>query len=434
MTARLFITATPPRSADALLPEASYYSLFHFDGSLQVLGRVTAETEISAAESFGGAAFVPDAAVPGYRIGSGAGIRYGRSILPGTASGSPGTADGAAGSVRRGFVPATVTVLVVPEEEPKGTLLLELRSDTGTALFSLRFDSEGALSAVLGTPAGAVELPSGIRALASGTLQRLDLSLYVRDDTVAALWFLNGVQTAAVVRPALLPPVPDGATTVIGGENGFRGLIAELGVYYQDEQGRRTVDPGIYRSAMRKRFGSALILAEGFEGLYVPTGFGLRGEATPGSGVLSMNGGSVLESPLFESVLPETILEIEARTGIPPGSRIVLSWEGEEKGFAEIRGNGDYFDSGSSEREGSLDVVPNTLVLRLSERTLQIQSSPRSAEDAAEASGESRLSELSIRRSPEGSRWLRVTVVAPPEGSESSFELDRILVYGKPTP
>jgi hypothetical protein len=435
MTARLFITSSPPRSADTLVPEASYYSLFHFDGSLQVRGWLSAEEDSGAtpsAESFGGADYVTDGPAAGYRIGSGAGIRFPGSIFPAASNGG-GSSDEAASAGRRGFIPSTLTILLIPEKEARGTVLLDLRSDTGAPILLLRFGPEGALTALMGTTTGTVELPSGIASLPPGKLQRIDLSLYLRDEAVTALWFLDGLQTAAVVRPALLPALAPGGVTVLGGENGFVGVVAELGVYFQDEQGRRTVDPGIYHNAMQKRYGPSLMLAEGFEGLFLPAAFTQQGVGTPGNGALAMAAETVLESPLFESVLPETVLEIETRTGFPPGSRIILYWEGQETGFAEIHSDGKVFDPADPSQAVTLARLPSTVVLHLFEKTLQVDTGVISEGEDGSAE-EVQPPQLVIRSAAEGSRWLKLSVAAPPAATESSLELDRILVYGPSTP
>jgi len=451
MTARLYIGPGASLSARTLLPQGSYYSLFHFDGSLQDSGRAAAGSDaVPVAELFGGAGLVSTPPTGGLRIGPGSGMRYPRLILP-----MPGTGDSDSGTQtqREGGAAAvswTLTLALLPDGEPREAMLLTTRSGDGGFGLALRFDPAGSLRATLRTSAGAaLELPSGMPPLQAGAIQRIDLSLYARHDTVTAVWFLDGLQTAALVRTAEIRPITGAGETTLGGENGFSGVVTELGVYFLDELGRRAVDPAIYKAAMQARFGSSLILAEGFEGLYLPPGFLLEGSASLGRGALSLGssadpaadaaGGpaataSRLATPLFELRLPATLIEIEARSGFPAGSRIVLQWEEEDQGFAEIRArrgssgavSGVLLDPRAPEAGGAFDRLPDSLLLRLDGQTLTVGA----GKDGTGGQGEP--VSLEVYGPGEGGGWLKVSLLAPAGGAV--LDVDRILIYSASNP
>ncbi|MBN1835974.1 MAG: hypothetical protein JW820_09000 [Spirochaetales bacterium] len=454
MTARLYISPGVPTAADTLVPEASYYSLFHFDGSLNDRGRLgtTASGESQATgELFGDAEFASGASSDGLSIRAGSGMRYPRLILP--LSGTEGPA-GQAPEGTGSLAPCTLTLALVPDVEPREAALLTTRSADGGFGLIVRFDAQGSLVATLRSADEAVvDLPSGMPALSAGKLQRVDLSLVVLADTVTALWFLDGRQTAALARVLPLKAVgaagEAGGDTVLGGTNGFAGTVTELGVYFEDDQGRPAVDPGIFRSAMQKRFGLSLILAEGFEGLYPPSGFELQGRPALEKGALVLRPGpeagepsaavdspvgpagsiSGLKTPLFELRLPEIIIELQTRTGFPAGSRIVFQWEGEEDGFAELRCEG-----GTPQAFGSLldprvpggalrlPRLPAALRIRLSSSGLTVEPFEDSGDDQAPSVT------LPIGASPEGSSWLRLSLFGAPQAGP--LELDHVLIYG----
>ena len=452
MTARLYITSEPPQAAGVLGPDSSYYALFRFGVSLADRGLFedrdpTDDRSRPAAEPFGGAAYSAGSPVSGYRIAPGAGIRYSRFILPlrSSAPSGPseaaGTAPPSAGSVRTGsLAPCTITLLLVPEAQPEGGVLLTARSEDMALELFLAVDSEGRLTAALRTAqGGVVEFPSGIPALQAEVLQRVDLSLIPGEGTVTALWFLDGLQSAAVVRPVSLPEIVGPGLTVIGGEKGLKAVIVELGVYFRDEQGRPAVDPGIYRAEMRKRFGASLIMAEGFEGLHLPAGFLLTGGAA-GSAAVTLAADpktpGLLETPLFERALPATLIQLDSRTGFPPGSRIALQWEGETEGFAEIQvsrsGSAAVVDPRSPGQGAALEGLANRLVLRLSRDTLAgAPGGPESPGDDRSGAPELRDEplQLPIRLPADRGGWLKVLVFGPTVPGSGPLELDRILIH-----
>ncbi len=93
---------------------------------------------------------------------------------------------------------------------------------------------------------------------------------------------------------------PTGSATV-GGHDGFSAVIDELGVYYRDDAGRPATDPTLLRQALRRQHGDRLLLADGFDGMFLPAGFTARGKAALGAGRLALSPEASLELPPIRS-------------------------------------------------------------------------------------------------------------------------------------
>jgi len=261
-------------------------------------------------------------------------------------------------------------------------------------------------------------------ALAPGRPYRLDLSLWPSARSLTASWFLDGLQTSLVTLKSDGAPIHTEGTTLIGGENGIRGLISELGVYYLDENKRPSVDPGIYRWVMERRLGRRLILAEGFEGSRLPEGF----QAAPETAV-RLSGGSLLLDPKAGLTLPffdlnaaapgETVLEVTFAAPLPAGTSASLTWESDGKAFLDILPEGKVL---ASARElASFPALTDTLLLELGEKSLTLR---------APSWDPSERVELTLPGPSTGKeRWLSVSVRSP--AGETGVSIDRILAYLK---
>ena len=424
--ARLFVSSKPAAGIDELRPASSYFALFHFNGSLR--DEVAADGE---AELVGPARLVEDGAAPGYFLpaASGAGIRYARSILP---------------FVEGRLQPCTLTIGLIASPQAAGeTLLAILPSEAGGGLSLVR-GPDGELAALLGAPGQQTRLPSGITRLEPGRLTRLDLTLIPEGATLLALWFLDGRQTAAGRAPAsrlaaLAALAALGGGTVIGGNNNLELTVTELGVYYRDEAQRPAVDPAIYRLAAERLYGSRLVLAEGFEGLYAPESWAASGQAQPDGGQLALQPGSRLKLPYFELGAGETVLALQFGQELPEGSRITLSWEDQSTPFALLEAAGLLVNPQKPGESVELGRLGTRLELLLSESALA-------------ASGGSAV----LPVSPPAGRvsWLAVQIDAPaaalsaptapaaaarpgsavepgPEPPAPRLSLDSVLIYRK---
>ena len=397
-TAKLFVTPAREAASEELGPRESYLHLFHFDGSL----RDAASPEGGEAEAFG----ATEVSKSGLRLAETAGARYSRLLLP--------TAEGL-------LAPCTLTLRLELEAGAPGRDLLATESADGTFRLRLALDGEGRPWAEVQLPgAAAVRLTSGLPALAPGGAHRLDLSLLPSSRTLTAMWFLDGLQASlATLKTEPIPFAAEGAT-LIGGENGFRGIVTELGVFYQDEDKRPSADPGIYRWVMERRLGRRLILAEGFEGSRLPEGFWAAPEAAArlsgGSLVLDPGGGLTL--PFFDlnaEASEAMVLELAFAAPLPAGASASLTWESDGKAFLDILPEGKAL--AAAKQLAAFPALTDTLQLELGEKSLILQS----------PSGPVELPLPGPAAAKE--RWLSVSVRSP--AAETGLSLDRILAYQK---
>jgi hypothetical protein len=397
-TAKLYVTPAKKAASEELGPRESYLHLFHFDGSL----RDAASPEAGEAEAFGAA----QVSKAGLRLTENAGARFPRLLLP--------LSDGL-------LAPCTVTLRLELEAGAAGRDLLATESADRTLHLLLALDAEGRPWAELQLPgAAAVRLPSGMPALAPGGAHRLDLSLLPAARSLTAMWFLDGLQTSLATLQTEPSPIDAAGATLIGGENGFRGAVTELGVYYQDEGQQPAVDPGIYHWVMERRLGRRLILAEGFEGSRLPEGFRAAPEtaARLSGGSLVLDPGGSLTLPFFDlnaEAGEATVLELAFAAPLPAGTSASLTWESDGKAFLDILPEGKALAAAKE-----LAVFPpltDTLRLELGDKSLVLQT----------PSGPMELALPGPVSAKE--RWLSVSVRSP--ATETGVSLDRILAYLK---
>ncbi len=184
--------------------------------------------------------------------------------------------------------------------------------------------------------AAPVVIPWSGPALAAKQRYLLSLSIVPQADSLAAQWFLDGAQVgAASVRSAPLSVRQDGSLT-IGGPNGFAGVVDEFGVYTQDPKGRPSTDPGLYARAQALAYGSSLVAADGFDGIYLPDGFALSG-MPPGAsdgkgqiagGSLSLPSGSGLVLPPLPAGDSAVSVKADLNAASVRTANLVLTWEG----------------------------------------------------------------------------------------------------------
>ena len=397
-TAKLYVTPSAAAASEELGPRESYFRLFHFDGSL----RDAAAPEAGEAELSGSAAVTEN----GLRLAGDAGARFPRLLLP--------VSDGL-------LAPCTITLRLEPESSAAGRDLLVTESSDRAFRLRIALDGEGRPWAEVVLPAGAaLRVPSDMPALAPGGPHRLDLSLTPTARSLTAMWFLDGLQTSLYSFKAEPSGIQAEGATLIGGANGFPGLITELGVFYQDEGKRPSVDPGIYRSVMERRLGRRLILAEGFEGSRLPEGFRAAPEAAArlagGSLVLDPRAGLIL--PFFDlnsAAAEKTVLEMVFAAPLPAGTSASLTWEGDGKAFLEILPEGKAL--APAREPAAFPPLTDTLLLELGSGSLTLRTPSGPVELA--------LPDPSAAKE----RWLSVSVRSP--AAETGIAIDRILAYRK---
>ena len=404
LTAKLFVSTASGLTEDELVPEDSYYSLFHLNGTLRNSGLLGTESEEEEAEGIGQVRWNSENGIMGLDTGPGSGFRYPLNILP---------------VLEEMLSPCTITFKLLSSGENAEQTLMLIDHNQGFQ-FRIFFDTDGELTATITGRDALLYLPSGIVGLGPNQLHRIDLSLVPLDEQLQALWFLDGRQTASVSEGPLPVEVPREAQTTIAGDNGFSGTISELGVYYRDPFNRLSVDPGIYHSVMEQEYGRALVFAEGFEGLYLPDpeeswSSDPPDSATLRNGRLILPVASRLTLPFFELGGGETAFHVEFYGTIPAGSTVALQWEGEDTPFMVIDPTGTIVAEAEEKAEESETFSPTDTNLRL---TLF----PGSV--AVKTAGAPILYDIEPPAGPY--TWLSATLQSPAQGG--NLEIDTILI------
>lgn len=404
LTAKLFVSAQNLLTDDELVPEDSYYALFHLNGSLRNSGLLGTETAQEEAQAIGQIRWNNEKGIMGLQTGSGSGLRYPLNVLP---------------MLEGQLSPCTVTFKLIPTEENANQNLMVIEQNEEFR-FRIFFDSAGQLVATIGIQDELLNLPSGISGLDTGKYHRIDLSLVPLQDELQALWFLDGKQTASIVEVPLPGDLSQEGQTLISGINGYTGTITEMGVYYRDPLNGLSVDPGIYRKAMQQQYGRRLVLAEGFEGLHLPDpeSWKLNPEnaaATLRSGRLVLPVGSRLTLPFFELGTEGTAFVVEFFGTIPPGSTVALKWEGGDTPFLVVDPTGTIVTEVEEGQEEAEEFFPTGKDLRL---TL---SSGRVSLATADTPI---LFDFQPPTAPYP--WLSVSLQSPEEGDD--LEIDTILI------
>jgi len=221
----LYVSESIPAGRDTLLPPESYVFLQHFDGKLEGEPDITGKPRPVITSMGMGFRFVPGDSMCWDDIG-----------FPPDAGGG-----------RSSF---SLTIDVLSEERKRGELL----TFNGDGLFlELFFSDDGALHLVLEED----EVFTLFLPVNNGNPVAVTLSFQLEEETSSLAWLING-ETVGRCFPNLQPAVPgDSFRICLGGENGFSGVVTELGLHA----------PGIEtdRFAFYQDSDEEAIVAEGFE-------------------------------------------------------------------------------------------------------------------------------------------------------------------------
>jgi hypothetical protein len=112
--------------------------------------------------------------------------------------------------------------------------------------------------------------------------------------------------------------------------------VDEFGIYYLDASERPSPDPDLYLRAQSIKYGNSLLLADGFDGLYLQHGITLEGNASESIGSVSLPAGTGLDLPALSpggssiSVMVDLSFD-SARTAI-----LEAQWEGASASTLQI--------------------------------------------------------------------------------------------------
>jgi hypothetical protein len=316
----IFVSSGKTLAGGDLGPEASYLSLLHMQGNLADAGAGARTLGKPRALAVGSPEVVSLEDGFGYRLNGSSGIQVPWLALP---------LEGGA------LKPFTVSIDVTLEEAA-GRLLSVAAADGG-ALLSLSVDPEQHVpQAQLSAGAASLSIPWTGPALAQNQRFLLSLSIIAQGDSVAAQWFLDGMQVSHGSYPFSLPSLKTDGSALIGGEKGFKGVVDEFGVYYRDPAGRPSTDPDQYLRGQAVKNGTSLVLANGFDGMFLPDGYSLKGGGQLAGGSLALSPGALLGLPTVKTEGSLLTFSAVLGGGSTPAAVLQLQWEGSSQAPLQV--------------------------------------------------------------------------------------------------
>ncbi|MGA2976486.1 MAG: hypothetical protein ABSF77_14345 [Spirochaetia bacterium] len=296
-------------------PDSSYLSLLHLQASLADTGAGAKKTGKMAALPIGSPQVVTLEDVFGYRLAGSTGIQVPWLALPTNA----GVLQPFTVSLGASFDDLTTAASIVNASASDGSLTLAITMDP----------SAGGPSATLSAPgATPLVIPWSGPALSPKERYLLSLSIVPLGTSLTAQWFLDGAQVSAVSAQYTLPAVKQDGTVAIGGDKGFAGVVDEFGIYFQDGAGRPSPDPDLYARAQRKQLGSSLVLADGFDGIFLSSGFSLEGTGELSAGSLALQAGAGVSLPPIKLSGSALTLTAGLSADSSRSAKLVVAWEG----------------------------------------------------------------------------------------------------------
>ncbi|HTP59706.1 MAG TPA: hypothetical protein VMM82_12370 [Spirochaetia bacterium] len=318
----VYVSTVTQSAAGDLGSADSYLSLLRLQGSLDDSGAGAKKLGKTSATAIGSPEIVSTENGFGYRLAGGAGFSLSWLALP---------VDG--GNLQ----PFTVSFGINLDSFSATNNILAASTSDGSFTFTVSVDgTTHAPQAAIQSGGQSVIVPWSGVGLLTGQRYLLSLSIVPRGQSATALWFLNGdlVATRTVSLPSF--SLRQDGTTVVGGPGGFTGVIDEFGVYYRDEKGRPSADPGQFLRAAGQKYGRSLIVASAFEGANLPSGLSTEGRAVMSPGSLTLPPDSAL---VFAGVNPEKGTISCTVTLSPDSSRLAsfrLQWQGDSSVAADI--------------------------------------------------------------------------------------------------
>ena len=311
----IFVSGGKTLTAGELGPDSSYLSLLHLQANLADAGAGAKALGQPQAQAIGTPEVVSLEDGFGYRLNGSNGIQVPWLTLP----------------VEGGILkPFTVSVNITLDDIAAGGSLVNASTSDNAASLVISLDADLRVPQARLTAGGigSVSIPWSGPALTQNQRYLLSLSIIPQGGTLSAQWFLDGLQISQGSYSFSLPGIKAQGATLIGGNNGFKGVVDEFGVYYRDPAGRPSTDPDQFLRAQTAKIGAGLVLANGFDGMYLPEGFALEGNGQQAAGFLTLTPGAVLDLPAVK--LGGSPLTVSAFLGSGSSGAAVLQvlWEG----------------------------------------------------------------------------------------------------------
>jgi hypothetical protein len=310
----LYVTGGARLGSGDLSPAESYHTLLHLQGNLRDSGGAAGRQSRSEPAPIGSPQVVQVADGFGYGFDGTAGIAIPWLALP--------VQDGA-------LAPFTVTVGLTPASFEAEQTILAASSTDGSLSLVVSLDPASRAPAALFTAAGQppVSIPWKGPELSVGTRSAVSLSVLPIPGAIRAAWFLDGIQVSRFSATVPTVGMEAEGRTVLAGQKGLVGTVDELGVYVKDSQGRPSTDPDLFARAARAAHGEGLVLAEGFDGPFMPQGFPAAEGVIVEGGQLIVPAGTGVELPPLAVPAEEMSFSMELSLTSAQSASLGLSWQ-----------------------------------------------------------------------------------------------------------
>ena len=266
MRIELFVSKLNRSNVRNLNPLESYYTLFQFNGDTKDAAGVIKETKNFTTRNIQ-AGFIGKPLLVykeddlGYRLDGNTGLQIPGSIFP--VSGGK-------------LQPFTLTIGIEPDRLEEQENILSYKSNDNSFEFRLFLDSKLFYNAYFRI--NKIEFTSA--SLIKLDKQHFLLSLSVLPDAENAevTWYYNGIYSNSVSNEIENKNINSTGVTIVGGKEGFSGIIYEIGVYYKDNSGKNNIDRDLFRSIVKQKYPDTFLFADSFDNPTLPAEYRISGE------------------------------------------------------------------------------------------------------------------------------------------------------------
>ncbi len=312
MATEIYVSTDPSPEQNELQQEENYYSLYHFRGNTADSGyRLKPEkvTFIGAPE------LRLEGDIYGYYLDGQSGFTMPDLFLP---------------TEGQDLLPFSLVIQgVFRPLRPNQTLCAVVNNDDSFS-FMIKTDNTGRLQAVVRnrTRTAVSTVPDDVSTLFLEVTEKPDTVLisvvpYFEERTgkrsLDVLWYIQdmflhreSIQIDTTIETAE-------GSTILGGVNGFIGLVDEFGLYHPRNGDSNRVIEGMYHQVLEEEYGIDLRFAEGFDGIGLPPECKYSGEVTLQQGRAVMQPDSGIELPSL--LVRNETLDINVETYGPIPSR-----------------------------------------------------------------------------------------------------------------
>jgi hypothetical protein len=310
----IIVSAAAVQARGRLGPSSSFTTLLHLQASLSDSGAGARRAGKTRAVPIGAPEVVSLENGFGYHLDGSTGIRVPWLAIPSDS-----------GNLR----PFTISLGVSFDDPGSANNIVTAATSDGSFSLVISMNRQTAAPQAVITSAGAPSLliPWAGPSLPARERVLLSLSVVSQPAGLSAQWFLDGVQVSSLVARTTAGGARQEGNITIGGDQGFKGVVDEFGVYEQDAAGRPSTDPDLYSRAQAGIYGTRLVFADGFDGSTLPGGFSIEGRGQLAGGSVDLATGALLDLPPVKTGPGVTVTAGLSRDS-GRAAVLLIQWEG----------------------------------------------------------------------------------------------------------